>query len=268
VISTIIVGASGRMGLSMIRLLPEFPALRLGAALVSTSSSHLGQDAGLAADCQSLGVPFTAELQSALRTADVVIDFSAAAAVPTTLGLARAAKVPLLIGTTGLSADLGAQLDRAAVDIPVLTAANTSIGVNLLLHLVEQAARALPIEFNIEIVEAHHRHKRDAPSGTALALGAAAARGRDLTGEYAAQWPRGAAGVRQDAEIGYAIVRGGDVVGEHDVLFLGNGERLRLAHSATDRSVFARGALQAAQWLAAQPAGRYKMSDIISVNKQ
>lgn len=262
-IPTVIVGASGRMGLSMIRLLPDFPALRLSAAVVSPASRNLGQDAGvLAGTAAPLGVPVTAALEPALKNAGVLIDFSSAAAVPETLRQAVAARVPVLIGTTGLPPTLDTQLEQAARVVPVLTAANTSLGVNLLLALVEQAAKALPADFNIEIVEAHHRHKRDAPSGTALALGAAAARGRGLQGDSAASQPRGAAGPRRDDEIGYAVVRGGDVVGEHQVLFLGTGERLNLAHSATDRSIFARGALRAAQWLAGQRPGRYQMADI------
>lgn len=249
-ISIVIVGASGRMGLSMIRLLPEFPALRLGAAVASAGSGSLGKDAGVLAGGAALGVSLTSGLEPALRNAGVAIDFSTADAVPTTLRVAHAARVPLLIGTTGLAAALASDLDQAARDIPLLTAANTSLGVNVLLQLVEQAARSLPPEFDIGIVESHHRHKKDSPSGTALALGAAVTSGR--------------AGAR----IGYAALRGGDVVGEHEVQFLGNGENLRLAHSATDRSIFARGALQAAQWLAGQRAGRYQMADIFGFQKQ
>jgi 4-hydroxy-tetrahydrodipicolinate reductase len=263
VISTVIVGATGRMGLSLLRLLPEFPTLRLSAALSSAGSRHLGQDAGAYAGLEACGVRISADLPAALRGAGLVIDFSNAMAAAANVRAAAEARVPMLLGTTGLAPEMHGLLQQAAARIPLLVAANTSLGVNLLLQLVERAAQALGTEFNIEILEAHHRHKLDAPSGTALALGSAAARGRGLSLEQTtAPQPRGSAGTRRPEEIGFAVLRGGDVVGEHEVRFLGNGERLTLAHSATDRAIFARGALQAGQWLAGQPPGRHQMQDI------
>jgi 4-hydroxy-tetrahydrodipicolinate reductase len=263
VISTVIVGATGRMGRSLLQLLPEFPVLRLSAAVGSAGSPQLGQDAGTYAGHDACGVHISADLPAALRGAGLVIDFSHAAAAPSHVRAAAEAGVPMLLGTTGLAPEMQGLLQQAAARIPLLVAANTSLGVNLLLQLVERTARALGPEFNIEILEEHHRHKLDAPSGTALALGAAAARGRGLSLEQAsAPQPRGSAGPRRPEEIGFAVLRGGDVVGEHEVRFLGSGERLTLAHSATDRAIFARGALRAGQWLAGQPPGRHQMQNV------
>jgi 4-hydroxy-tetrahydrodipicolinate reductase len=170
--------------------------------------------------------------------------------------------VPLLLGTTGLPPVLEPEFVQAATHIPLLVAPNTSPGVNLLLELVRRAAGALPEAYDIEIVEAHHRRKADAPSGTALALGAAAAEGRGRSLESSAVYARqGVTGPRTSGQIGFATVRGGDVVGEHEIHFLGDGERLMLRHSVSDRSVFARGALLAGRWLAGQRPGRYRMSD-------
>jgi 4-hydroxy-tetrahydrodipicolinate reductase len=253
------------MGLAMARLLPEFPGLQLTAALCSPGSSVLGQDLGRLAGGDALGVTLTAALDAALRDAQLVIDFSTAATASATIEAARAARVPLLIGTTGLAAGAQAQLDAAAASIPVLAAANTSVGVAVLIDLVRRAARALGPAFDVEIVEAHHRRKTDAPSGTALALGEAAATARGTTLASSTAPVRGTAGARRNGEIGFAVIRGGDVVGEHEVQFLGAGERIALRHSATDRSIFARGALRAGSWLAAQPAGRYGMADVFGI---
>jgi 4-hydroxy-tetrahydrodipicolinate reductase len=171
----------------------------------------------------------------------------------------------MLVGTTGLVADIETHAARAALRIPVMIASNTSLGVTLLTALVREAARLLPDDFDIEIVEAHHRHKKDAPSGTALTLGRAAAQGRGVAFETVAVMAREGVAPRQAGEIGFSVIRGGDIVGEHDVIFAGTAEKLTLSHHATDRAVFARGALHAARWLAARPAGRYGMADFISM---
>jgi 4-hydroxy-tetrahydrodipicolinate reductase len=256
-IQTVIVGAGGRMGQTMIQLLPEFPQLLLHGAVDFARSPMLGTTLG--------GRVIGTDLPAALKGAGLMIDFSHASGALAHIAAAQAARVPLLLGTTGLPAEALAAADLAARDIPVLIAANTSIGVALLVELVQRAAAALGREFNIEVTEAHHRHKLDAPSGTALVLAQAAARGRGTTYAAAqAAQPRGSAGPRSDSEIGMASIRGGDVVGEHEVLFLGPGERISLRHSATDRSIFARGALRAGQWLAVQPAGRYQSADVFS----
>jgi len=260
VIRTVIVGASGRMGRSLIRLLPEFDALKLTAAIVGAGSVALGRDAGELAGRTPVDVFVSSELKTALSSAQLVIDFSHPSATATNLAACVAAGVPLLVGTTGLPVTIEAQFAAAAQRIPLLVAANTSRGLNVMLELARRAAAALPESYDIEVLEAHHRDKIDAPSGSALALGAAVAEGRGLAaGHVSAQARLGLVGPRVTGEIGFAVVRGGDVIGEHEVLFLGEGERVRLAHSVTDRAVFARGALSAGLWLAGQPPGRYRM---------
>jgi 4-hydroxy-tetrahydrodipicolinate reductase len=262
-IRTVIVGADGRMGRSLIALLPEFPELVLHAAVVPAGSSLAGRDVDGAP-----GQRYAPGLAAILGGAQLVVDFSSASAALDHLSACAAARVPLLLGTTGVGREIDAAAAKAAVRIPVLLAANTSVGVTLLAELVRRAAAALPAGFDIEIVEAHHRHKVDAPSGTALSLAEAAAAGRgdDLEGR-AVYARKGAVGPRAAGQIGFAVVRGGDVVGEHEVLFLGAGERLSLKHSATDRSIFARGALHAGRWLAARAPGRYEMRDVLSVKQ-
>jgi len=264
-IRTVIAGASGRMGRQLLRLLPEFPELRLHAACASAHSAQLGADSGQLAGGADNGVPVSGDLPAALRGAQLLIDFSNAATAVANIDAARGARVPLLLGTTGWQADAEAALVRAAHEIAVLQAANTSVGVTLLAELVKRAAAVLGSDFNIEIVETHHRMKLDAPSGTALLLGQAAAAGRDGTlAALRAPIDRDGA-VRRDEQIGIASLRGGDVVGEHEVHFLGQGERLVLRHSATDRALFARGALQAGRWLAEQTPGRYHMADVLAL---
>jgi 4-hydroxy-tetrahydrodipicolinate reductase len=262
-IRTVLVGATGRMGTNLLREWPHCPQLVLTGAVASAASARLGADAAEAAGAAPAGVPVSAALAPLLRSAQLVIDFSHAAAAAANLAACVQARVPLLLGTTGLEPSLDAQLTEAARHIALLVAPNTSLGVNLLLELVRQAARALPADYDIEILEVHHRHKRDAPSGTALALGQAAAQARgSVLDVHAVQERIGVrAAPRSAGQIGFAALRGGDIVGEHAVSFLGEGERLRLEHVATDRAVFARGALQAGVWLARQAPGSYAMRD-------
>jgi len=241
----VIVGASGRMGLGLLRLLPGFPQFRRHAAVVGPQSASLGRDAGELAGLPRAGVALSADLDSALKDATLVLDFSTADAARGRVQSCAAAGVPLLLGTTGLGPGLPAIIERASQRIPLLVAANTSLGAAVLEQLVRRAAAALGAGYDVQVQDTHHRHKKDAPSGTALALGQAAEQGRG-----------------QPGGVGYASLRGGDVVGEHEVQFLGEGERLRLAHAATDRAIFARGALQAGLWLLGQPHGRYQMADI------
>ncbi len=238
-IRLVVIGAGGRMGRSLLNLLPEFPALVLGAAVVAPGSKDLGQPGHGA-------VPMTADLPAALSTAGLAIDFSSAPAAAGNLQACVAAGVPLLLGTTGLAEDLQPRFELAAARIPLLVAANTSLAVNLLLELARRTAQVLPESFLIDIFEAHHKDKLDAPSGTALALGAAVEAGRGRA-----------------CHVGYTVARGGDQVGEHRVHFNGAGERLTLSHVAADRAVFARGALAAGAWLAGQPPGRYRMQDLL-----
>jgi 4-hydroxy-tetrahydrodipicolinate reductase len=257
-----IIGATGRMGQALVRAGRETSALRIVAAVASQNSPHIGQDVGQLADQASLGVPVTNDLRAALAACDVVIDFSHPEATAANLQACRVAKKPLLIGTTGFPPELEVNFIEAARDIPVLVAANTSIGVSLLTELVRACAHALPPDFDIEIVEAHHRQKKDAPSGTALELGRAAAkaRGHELTDVVVTN--RAAGALRAEGDIGFSVIRGGDIIGEHSVLFTGPGEQLTLTHRASDRGIFARGALRAAAWLAVQPAGRYDMQHV------
>jgi 4-hydroxy-tetrahydrodipicolinate reductase len=258
-----IVGVAGRMGAELVKALHKSTHARLAAAIDRPGSSAIGTDAGEIAGLPSVGIKVGGDLAASLAGLDIVIDFSAGTAVGATADACATAGVALLVGTTGLDERAQRHLDAAAAKVPVLVSANTSLALNVLLELVHQAARALPVGYDIEIFEAHHRHKVDAPSGTALALGEAAATGRgerlvrpvNLTGK--------APGARASGGIGFSVVRGGDVVGEHDVRFLGEGEQLRLSHVATDRAIFARGALAAALWLVKRPAGRYKMADFI-----
>jgi 4-hydroxy-tetrahydrodipicolinate reductase len=264
----VLVGASGRMGQQIVRTLPAFPNLRLTGAVASRRSTALGRDVGALAGVGELDVALRGELPELLAEADLALDFSQAAAAASTLSACAAAGVPLLMGTSGLGSELEPAIAAASRAIAVLVAANTSLGMTLLLELVQRAAQALPLSYDIEIIEAHHRGKRDAPSGTALALGEVAAQSRGTGLAQQACFTRPRLGpARESGQIGFAVVRGGDVIGEHQVLFLGEGERLELAHSATDRAVFASGALSAAQWLARQPPGRYAMRDYLFNNR-
>ena len=259
-----LIGVSGRMGRALVRAAAEIPSLSIVAAVASSASSALGKDTGELAGLARTGIPVTADLAAALPQSDVAIDFSSAHATQSNLTACRNARKPLLIGTTGFSSELTAAFDAAAKDIPLLVAPNTSLGVTLLIELVRQAAHTLPPQFDIEIIEAHHRMKRDAPSGTALALGKAAAEGRGQPFERADASAHSDGVARSDGRIGFAVVRGGDLVGEHSVLFAGIGETLTLSHRATDRALFARGALQAAAWLVSRPPGRYFMRDLVT----
>ena len=283
-----IIGVTGRMGRALVRAAPDLADLAIAAAVAPAGSPAVGKDAGTVADVAPIGVRVVAasDLASVLPSVDVAIDFSSPLATRSNLAACRTARKPLLIGTTGFPSELAASFRDAAKDIPLLVAPNTSIGVTLLIELVREAARALPVQFDIEIIEAHHRMKRDAPSGTALAVGKAAAEGRSQAAEHRATAGSQSSGsgqsslggppfvggeslrdgrLRQDGEIGFAVLRGGDVVGEHEVRFAGMGESLSLGHRATDRAIFARGALRAAAWLASRPAGEYFMRDLFAV---
>jgi 4-hydroxy-tetrahydrodipicolinate reductase len=263
-IPTVLIGATGRMGVNILRELPQYAGLKLCGAVASEGSRAIGEDAAARLGLPPLGVRIGSTLPPLLRGAGLAIDFSSARAAPATLAACVAAGVPLLLGTTGLARELQAPLAAAAESIALLVAPNTSPGLNVLLSLVRSAAATLPRSFDIEIIETHHRDKTDAPSGSALAIGHAAAEARGTTLDAAGVFARhGAIGARESGKIGFASIRGGDVVGEHEVQFLGQGERLVLRHSVSDRGVFARGALMAGQWLASQPAGRYQMSDVL-----
>ena len=262
-----ILGAAGRMGQMIAReiLSGQFDA-EIGAAVEHSESRMLGQDIGELAGSETSGIIITSDEESAFKNCDVMIDFTSKESCAGYADLARQYMRPLVVGTTGLGVDEDAALLSASEKTAVLRAANMSIGVNLLLSLVEQAAAKLGSEFDIEIFEAHHHHKLDAPSGTALALGHAAAKGCDVELDDVMIPARsGMTGARVSGSIGMSVLRGGDIVGEHTVTFAGLGERLELAHKATDRAIFARGALKAAIWLKNQPAGLYSMKDVLGL---
>ena len=260
-----IIGVSGRMGIALLRAAPGFSQLIVTGAVASPDSLALGRDAGMLAGLGAANLPVTSDLAGALAQADVAIDFSRATAVPETLRACRQARKPLLLGTTGLGGDLDEELAAAAADIALLVAANTSVAAAVLTELARQAAASLPHSFDIDILDFHHRAKPDAPSGTAFALGRAAAAARGMTLPASATvWDALAGpGPRPEGQIGFAAIRAGDTVGAHTVLFSGPGEELALTHRATDRAVFARGALAAALWLASKPPGRYGMADFL-----
>ena len=262
-----ILGVTGRMGGALLRAVDEIPSARLSGASASATSRWLNQDASAAHGGASRGVTVTSDAAIALRGARVAIDFALPDATPTNLGACIEAGCPMVIGTTGLSDDVRSQISAAARHIPVVLSANMSVGVNLLMKLSELAAKALDTSYDIEIFEAHHRNKKDAPSGTALALGQSAASGRGVQLDDAAEHDRqGVNAQRRRGAIGFSVFRGGDVVGEHTVTFAGLGERIELTHRASDRMAFARGAVEAARWLTARPAGMYSMRDVLGLH--
>jgi 4-hydroxy-tetrahydrodipicolinate reductase len=250
-------GAGGRMGQAILRLASDEPRAEVVAALVKEGSAETGERLRETSD----DLRYATSLDAAI-TPSVLIDFSFAGAFDEALALALARRIAFVSGTTGLSEPQHAALGDASKTIPVLWSANFSIGVAVLDRLVREAARALS-EWDCEIAEAHHRHKKDAPSGTALALGRAVADARGVDFERVAQRERPARGARDASTIGFASVRAGDLVGEHTVLLAGEGERIELTHRATDRTIFARGALRAAVWIAGRPPGWYTLADVI-----
>jgi 4-hydroxy-tetrahydrodipicolinate reductase len=259
-------GASGRMGRTIVPLLAASSDLRLSGALAAAQDPAIGQDAGPLAGLAPLGVAITSDPGQALDGAEVAIDFTLPAASVVNARACVDRQVPLVIGTTGHDAAARAEVERIAASIPIVMAPNMSLGVNLLFRLAELGARALDEDYDIEILEAHHRHKVDAPSGTALGLGNAVAKGRGTTLESSAEYARhGATGPRRKGAIGFSVVRGGDIVGDHRVIFAGPGEQIELAHHAQDRSGFARGALTAARWVAGRPPGLYTMMDVLGL---
>jgi 4-hydroxy-tetrahydrodipicolinate reductase len=261
-----VLGADGRMGRALVRAVAaRAPEARLIAAIEHAGSASLGQDAGVAAGSGAAGVAIQSELPAA-GAADVWIDFSVAAATASAAAAGAAAGAALVVGTTGLGPVERGVLESAARTVPVVFAPNFSVGVNVMLALVADAARALGPAYDLEIVEAHHRAKRDAPSGTALRLAEAlaAATGRDLgaSARYARQ---GDVGPRTRTEIGLQTVRGGDVVGDHTVFFLGDGDRIEITHRASSRDTFAHGAVRAALWLRGKPPGLYDMRAVLGL---
>ena len=261
----VIAGSSGRMGRALLEGVFGDPELKLHGSLDHAASPAIGRDAGelVGMPC---GIKVSAELGEVLNNADVLVDFTRPEATLDYLSACRKAGVKLVIGTTGFSAEQKLLIQEASREIAIVFAPNMSVGVNLLINLVQAAAKVLAEGYDVEIIEAHHRHKVDAPSGTALRLGeaAASALGRDL--ENCAIYGReGVTGERDAKTIGFATVRGGDVVGDHTVLFAGIGERVELTHKASSRATFALGALRAAKWLAGKKTGLFDMQDVLAL---
>lgn len=260
-------GAAGRMGRTVIQACLDDERFLLGAALERAGHAALGSDAGVLAGGGACRVALTDALSGLVDAVDVCVDFShpdaATASVQTCCGHAT----PVVVGTTGFSAEQRSAISEAACQAPVVLAPNMSVGINLCFKLIETAARVLDKDVDIEIIEAHHRHKIDAPSGTALAMGEVIAHAlqRDLD-DCAVYAREGRTGARAPASIGFQAVRGGDIVGEHTVLFAGAGERIEITHRASSRMNFARGALRAAAWVHGRAAGLYSMADVIGLN--
>ena len=263
----VVVGAAGRMGRMLIKTISETAGVRLSGAIERSGSEVLGQDAGLLAGVGTLDVPVTDDALAAFVAADGVLDFTTPAATIAFAGLAAQARIVHVVGTTGLDeADL-VRLEAASRHAVIVRSGNMSLGVNLLAALVERVARTLGAEFDIEVVEMHHRMKVDAPSGTALMLGEAAAKGRGITlKDHADRGRDGITGARHAGDIGFASLRGGTVIGEHSVIFAGAGERIELTHKAEDRSLFAHGALRAALWGHGKKPGLYSMADVLDIS--
>ncbi|GAA6138671.1 4-hydroxy-tetrahydrodipicolinate reductase [Arenicella sp. 4NH20-0111] len=260
-----ITGVTGRMGRTLVQAIHATEDMILSCAVQRPGSSLIGADAGEVAGIGSVGIPIEESLSES--DFDVLIDFTLIDPCLANLEIAREKKKPVVIGTTGFSAEQKKIISDAALDIPVILAPNTSVGITLCLHLLKQMAPILADESDIEIIETHHRHKVDSPSGTAVRLGEVIADslGRDL--DQCAIYGREGIGEPRDREtIGFSTVRGGDVVGDHTVLFASEGERIELTHKASSRMTFAKGAVRAARWLAEQPAGLYDMQDVLGLN--
>ncbi len=262
----VITGASGRMGQMLVRIVSESDKARLVGVVERPGHDWIGQDIGVAMGGAELGVAVSDDPLEAFAKAQAVIDFTSPSATVEFAALAAQARAVHVIGTTGMTTEQEALLEPAARHAVIVKAGNMSLGVNLLTILTRKVAQALDADFDIEVVEAHHNRKVDAPSGTALMLGQAAAEGRGVSLDDVADRGRdGMTGARKSGDIGFAVVRGGDIVGEHDVVFAGQGERLILRHMATDRAIFARGALKAALWGQDKGPGLYDMVDVLGL---
>ncbi len=261
-----VIGAGGRMGRMLVQTITETEGATLAAAGEHEGSAFLGQDAGLLANVGELGVTIGDDADPVFEACDAVMEFTIPQATIAHAPLAAKHGTAHVIGTTGLSADQEAVLRQAAETACIMYAPNMSVSVNLMFALVEQVAGLLGTDYDIEVMEMHHKHKIDAPSGTAVGLGRAAARGRKVALPEVAQWSReGQTGARREGDIGFAALRGGDVVGEHTVMFAGAGERLEITHRCTNRQLFARGAVRAALWTDGQKPGLYTMMDVLGI---
>lgn len=258
-------GAAGRMGQSIASVVEHDPDATLVAAMDRPDSELVGRDLGSLTGSESRGIAITADVEEFLANVQVVIDFSIAMATDKLLPICASQQIPMVIGTTGLDEATRASLERAAEHTPIVFAPNYSQGVNALYFLAARAAELLGPAFDAEIVEMHHHHKVDSPSGTAVQLSHVVTAAKKLGPEAVTHGRSGQVGARPSDEVGVMALRGGDVVGEHTLYLVGQGERLELTHRATDRSIFARGAVRAAHWLVDRPAGLYDMADVMGI---
>ncbi|WP_300069307.1 4-hydroxy-tetrahydrodipicolinate reductase [uncultured Ruegeria sp.] len=262
----VITGASGRMGQMLIKTVTDSDGARLAGVVEREGHDWIGQDVGEAIGGQALGITVTDDPLEAFAQAQAVIDFTTPQATLEFAALAAQARCVHVIGTTGMTDEQIAALEPASRHAVIVRAGNMSLGVNLLVQLTKKVAAALDEDFDIEVIEGHHHHKVDAPSGTALMLGEAAAEGRGVNlADVSDRGRDGMTGARKRGDIGFHAIRGGDIVGEHDVLFAAPGERIVLRHLATDRAIFARGALKAALWGQGKAPGQYDMVDVLGL---
>ena len=259
-----VVGCAGRMGTNLLRQIAQTEGAVIGGGTERPGHAAVGRDLGALAGLGDIGLPAGDDPRALFAEVDVVLDFTAPAATTEHAALAAETGTGLIAGTTGLEPGQEAAIQSAAGKTAIMRAANMSVGVNVLLAITRQVAGLLDPDFDIEVLEMHHRHKVDAPSGTALALGQAAAAGRGVAHDDVADRGRdGITGERRRGDIGYAVLRGGNVAGEHSVIFAADNERVELTHRATDRAIFARGGVRAALWLHGKPPGLYSMADVL-----
>ena len=261
-----VMGAAGRMGQELVRAVTAAQGCRVIGGLEPDGAPSIGKDVGTVAGIEALGSPISSDLPGLIAQADAILDFTSPAASVAFAREAAEAGIVHILGTTGLSEDDDTAVRASAKRATIVKAGNMSLGVNLLTELTRKVAAALDEDFDIEIVEMHHRYKVDAPSGTALMLGQAAAEGRNLAlKDRSVRVRDGYTGERQRGDIGFATLRGGNVVGEHSVIFAADGERIEIAHRATDRGIFARGAVKAALWARDKEPGLYSMIDVLGL---
>src|SRR6201987_1577618 len=261
-----VVGCGGRMGRMLVAEIAATEGCSVAGGSEAPGSGYINQDIGELAGIGRIGIPIGETVEKLIRDSDVVLEFTSPAATVEHAALAATLRTAMVIGTTGLSPEQGESVRQAAQRIPIVWAPNMSLGVNVMLSVVEEVARRLGPDWDIEVVEMHHRGKVDGPSGTALALGRAAAAGRGVALEDVEQRARdGITGPRRIGDIGFAALRGGDAVGDHHVIFAAAGERLELRHPATKRAVFAKGAVRAARWVVGRPPGVYGLKEVLGL---
>jgi 4-hydroxy-tetrahydrodipicolinate reductase len=261
-----VVGCGGRMGRRLVAEIAASEGCVVAGGSEVPGSGYIDQDIGELAGIGRIGIPIGENVEKLLRDSDVTLEFTSPAATAAHAALAAGIGRPMVIGTTGLSAEEGEAVRRAADSVPIVWSPNMSVGMNVMLVIVEEVARRLGADWDVEIFEMHHRGKVDAPSGTALALGRATADGRGVALDAVAQRARdGITGARRKGDIGFAALRGGDAIGDHHVIFASDGERLEFVHRATTRSIYAKGAVRAALWVVGRPPGLYGLRDVLGL---